>query len=174
MSDTEVEQNEATAQPVQQPSAVAPATPRKRKHRLPDGWIPPVEFRHMLVEEGLAPDTLNSAQIYILSRSAATNGMPVKHFDAAHNQYDTLQVDADGITITRPGIDPEAGREWWQNRPKRQPGGAKKVAETKEEPKEEGASEEPATEQLKEAEAQAAEDELDFDDDEDSSEIEAE
>ena|ERR1700733_1431022 len=95
------------------------------KHKLPEGWMTPVAATHALKEGGHAPDKLNSAQLYILSRAAASNGMPVKHFDADGNMYDTLQTDADGKTTTRPGVhwdgNDDAGsfREWWIARPAR-------------------------------------------------------
>jgi len=98
-------------------TATADSTPKK--HKLPDGWITPVAARHRLVEEGLAKSTMNSAQIYILSRNAEKNGMPVKHFDAAGNQYDAIQI-VDGETTTRPGFQWDSLREWWTNRPKRE------------------------------------------------------
>jgi hypothetical protein len=115
---------EAAAAPAPAPATQAP--PRKRKHKLPPGKITPVEFRHLLVDKGHAPDTLNSAQIYILTRSAKSNGMPVKHYDAEGNAYDDLQVDKSGNTITRPGLDADESLEWWLNRPKR--GAAKPAA----------------------------------------------
>jgi hypothetical protein len=104
--------------------------PKKRKHALPEGWITPVAFRHALVERELAGDNLSSAQIYILSRKAASNGMPVKHFNAAGEQFDDLQVHPiTGETLTRPGLKLDEGLDWWQNRPKRQPGQKKEKAE---------------------------------------------
>jgi hypothetical protein len=162
MSDTEKKAETEKAE------AADPKPVRKRKHKLPAGYVTPVEFRHMLVDEDLASDTLNSAQIYILSRSAKTNGMPVKHFDAAGNEYDELQTDSAGNTITRPGIAPEEGLEWWRNRPKRQPGGTKK-AESK---KEDGASADESAQETVPADVDELEEE--FEEEEDGVAVEAE
>jgi hypothetical protein len=112
--------------------------PKKRKHALPEGYITPVAFRHALVEKGHAGDNLSSAQIYILSRKASTNGMPVKHFDADGNAYDELQTNEAGETTTRPGLKLDEGLKWWVERPKRQPGAKKKVVEGDENPDVEG------------------------------------
>jgi len=104
----------------------------QRKHKVPQGWITPVEATHMLVDGGLAKSTLNSAQLYILSRNATSNGMPVAHFDREGKRYEERQVDpVTGQATTRPalhwdGIEGEDGigsfKDWWVNRPKRQPG----------------------------------------------------
>jgi hypothetical protein len=134
-------------------------TQQRRKHKVPDGYITPVEARHRLVEEGLAKGSLNSAQIYILSRAAKNNGMPVLHFDAEGNAHEERQVDEHGNATTRPGISWEGNddlgsfKEWWVNRPKRQAG----------KPKEDGdkaASDGEA--QITEAADEAAEDEAEL------------
>jgi hypothetical protein len=117
----------AAAEPATEEKA---ATPQKRKFPLPAGYITPVAFRHALVEAGLAGDNLSSAQIYILSRKAATNGIPVKHFDRDGKEYDAIQTNAAGETLTRPGMKLDEGLEWWKNRPKRQPGQKKEKAES--------------------------------------------
>jgi hypothetical protein len=146
----------------------APARPkRKRKHNLPPGWITPVQFHHELVDRGLARETMSTAQVYIMSRAKKTNGMPVKHFDADGNEYDELQTDpVTGETTTRPGIKLDEGLEWWQNRPKRQPGQKKDKPETKE-----GEDGEASPEEV-----QAAEDEADLDefDEDEAASMEAE
>src|SRR6516165_3658564 len=90
-----------TQEPAQEQEAPRP----KRKHKVRDGWITPVEATHRLVDEGLAKPTLNSAQLYILSRNAESNGMPVAHFDADGKRHKDRQVDAvTGQATTRPGI----------------------------------------------------------------------
>jgi hypothetical protein len=120
-------ENTTTTEPAAEAAVPAPAAPvRKRKHGLPAGKITPVQFRHLLVDKGHAPETLNSAQIYILTRSAKSNGMPVKHYDADGKAHDELQVDGAGNTTTRPGLDADEALEWWLNRPKR--GAAKATA----------------------------------------------
>jgi hypothetical protein len=121
------ENTETTAVQTAEATPASNAPPRKRKHKLPSGKITPVEFRHLLVDKGHAPDTLNSAQIYILTRSAKSNGMPVKHYDAEGKAFDDLQVDGAGNTVTRPGLDADEALEWWTNRPKRGEATAKKV-----------------------------------------------
>jgi hypothetical protein len=118
MADTEEKAAETETKPA------APVKPRK--HKLPDGWSTPVEFHHHLVDNGHAPATMNTAQIYILSRNAKSNGMPVKHFDAAGKEYDELQTNEHGHTTTRPGVKIDEATEWWINRPKRAAGGQKK------------------------------------------------
>lgn len=131
--------------------------PAKRKHDLPEGWITPVKFRHALVAEGLAGENLSSAQIYILSRKAASNGMPVKHFDKDGKQYDELQTHPiTGETTTRPGLKLDEGLEWWKNRPKRQVGQPKAAKAEKAE----GAT---AAEKAEEAKAEEFAEELEAD-----------
>lgn len=134
----------------------------KRKHKVPEGWMTPVEATHKLVDEGLAKPTLNSAQLYILSRNASSNGMPVRHFDAEGKAYDERQVDP--ITqqaTTRPGLhwdgiegDIGSFKDWWVNRPKRQPGQKKedKPAEASSEASTEEAFEEAAEDEAEELE----------------------
>jgi hypothetical protein len=97
--------------------------PTKRKHDLPEGYIAPVAFRHALVERGLAAESMSPVQIYSLARKASSNGMPVKHFDREGKTFDEIQTHpVTGATLTRPGLKLDEGLEWWQNRPKRQPG----------------------------------------------------
>jgi len=122
-------EGEQAAAPVAEPEAKK-EKPEKRKFPLPEGFVPPVAFRHELVKQGLAGENLSSAQIYILSRKASSNGMPIKHFDRAGNQYDEKQDDPiTGETLTRPGLKMAEGLEWWKNRPKRQPGQKKEKKE---------------------------------------------
>jgi|SRR5215831_15036777 len=141
----------------------------QRKHKVPEGWITPVEATHRLVDEGLAKSTLNSAQLYILSRNASSNGMPVAHFDREGKRYEERQVDSvTGQATTRPalhwdGIEGDDGigsfKDWWTNRPKRQPG---KPKEDSAKPDDAASTDEvtASAEEEAEAEAEAEADEL--------------
>jgi len=105
--------------------------PEKRKPDLPEGYIAPVAFRHLLVAEGLASESMSPVQIYGLVRKAKTNGMPVKHFDKEGNVFDEIQTHpVTNETLTRPGLVESEALEWWKNRPKRQPGQPKAEAES--------------------------------------------
>jgi hypothetical protein len=144
---------------------------KKSKHKVPDGWLTPVAARHKLVEEGLAPDTLNSAQLYILSRAAKSNGMPVKHFHEDGSVHNERIVDDNDNALTRPGFSWEGTeldgetvgsfRDWWVNRPARGQGGKKKKDEEKS-----------AEDVADESQAEADDEEFDDDDNEDLVEAE--
>jgi hypothetical protein len=73
---------------------------------------------------------MSPVQIYSLARKASSNGMPVKHFDKDGNAHDEIQLEpGTDKVLTRPGLKLEEGLEWWQNRPKRQPGQKKEEGE---------------------------------------------
>jgi hypothetical protein len=74
-------------------AAGTPAQP-KTKVALPDGICTPVQFRHLLVREGLAPESLTTQDVYGWLK-AKRNPFPV--------------ADANG----RPGVQIAAGRAWY-------------------------------------------------------------
>jgi hypothetical protein len=150
----ELETPQVETPPVEEGAKEEKPKPEKRKFPLPEGYVTPVAFRHELVKQGLADEKLSSAQIYILSRKAANNGMPIKHFNRAGESFDTLQTHPEsGETLTRPGLKMDEGLDWWRNRPKRQPGQKKEKEEAKGEAAEASTADETAA-----AEAEVLED----------------
>jgi hypothetical protein len=96
------------------------------KHKLPEGYITPVEATHRLKKEvnpatgePYAKASLSSQQVYTLLRTAETNKMPVHHFDAEGHKHKTRQTDGAGHVTTRPGFKWDELSEWWANRPAR-------------------------------------------------------
>jgi len=93
--------------------AAEPQPAKAAKADLPEGVVTPVAFRHLLVAEGLALETLRTQTVYDWVKHSAGNKLPVKHYSMADGtEHDSAQRDEAGKATTRPGVAAEAGRAW--------------------------------------------------------------
>ena len=79
---------------------------------FPAGVIAPVAFRHLLVAEGLAPESMKRQQVYqwIKQAEQGKGGFPVAWFAADGTRFDAPQ---DGA---RPGVLLDQARDWFKTR----------------------------------------------------------
>jgi hypothetical protein len=102
------------AEPTPQPQA-AQASGTSR-FPLPAGKVTPIGLKNALVQQGKAPADIKPQMFYTFVKNPGKNDpFPVKHYDAAGKEYDTPMVQGT-VTITRPGLDLEAGVAWWDRR----------------------------------------------------------
>jgi len=88
---------------------------------LPAGKVTPIQLKNELVKRGLAPKDIKPQQFYTFVKNPGkTDPFPVKHYDEDGIEYDDPQInEGETRAWTRPGLDLEAGVEWWQRRKER-------------------------------------------------------
>ena len=81
---------------------------KKGDDRFPEGTLPPVAFRHMMVEAQLGPGVAEAADGLQLVEQVKRGGtFPVRYYTADGAEHDT-QVDG-----SRPGVLVEQGKQWY-------------------------------------------------------------
>jgi hypothetical protein len=85
---------------------------------LPAGKVTPIQLKNELVRRGLAPKDIKPQQFYTFVKNPGkTDPFPVMHYDEDGIEYDKPQInDGETRAWTRPGLDLEAGVQWWERR----------------------------------------------------------
>jgi hypothetical protein len=91
------------------------------KFNLPAGKVTPIQLKNELVKRGHAPADIKPQQFYTFVKNPGKQDpFPVKHYDEDGIEYDTAQVNpGETRAWTRPGLDMEAGVEWFLRRKER-------------------------------------------------------
>lgn len=112
--DTETSSDEAPAKPAKKSRKAKGTSDKPAVNNLPYGVVTPVAFRHQMVQEGHAPESLRTQTIYDYVKHTRSNGFPVKHYPLTGemNVYDEPQRDESGKATTRPGVLLAEGRDW--------------------------------------------------------------
>lgn len=103
----------ANGEPVATVTPLRPVKARKAtEFAFPAGVIAPVAFRHLLVKERLAPESMKRQQVYSWIKQAeqGKGGFPVAWFGADGTRFDRPQ---DGA---RPGVLLDEARDWFKTK----------------------------------------------------------
>ena len=98
---------EAGEMTVFQPETSDVPEPTSKSAAYPDGVCSPTEFRNLIVEAGLVPDTFRRQQVYSWIKSSKRNPFPVKHY-----RHDDATECAEASEFTRPGVQVAAAKAW--------------------------------------------------------------
>jgi hypothetical protein len=92
-----------------------------QRFALPDGKVTPIQLKNELVKRGLAPKDIKPQQFYTYVKNPGKQDpFPVMHYDEDGQEYGTAQInEGETRAWTRPGLDLEAGVEWWTRRKER-------------------------------------------------------